>query len=103
MIVQINAQVYAYYEHQCPVYRFWINDNLYYEREFWVDCLSNFIEEEMFVELDVGEHTLIIEKLPTFYGKIWIEKIILKYNGIVKEINLPIEPQDKQIIKFKIE
>lgn len=103
-MIQINAHVYAYYEYQCPVYRFWINDNLYNEREFWVDCLTNYIEEEMHVELNVGEHTLTIEKIkPASHAKIWVEKLVLKYNDTKKEINFPIEPRDKQIIKFKIE
>lgn len=104
MIVQINAQVYAYYEHYCPVYRIWINDNLFIEREYWVDCLSNLIEEEIFAELDVGEHTLTLEKAKPFpNAKIWIENIILTYDNNRKELNFPIQPQDKQIIKFKIE
>jgi hypothetical protein len=104
MIVQINAHVYAYYEYECPVYRFWINDNLYNEREFWADCNTNYIEEEMFAELDSGEHTLTIQKVkPATYAKIWIEKIVLAYNETTKEINFPIHPEDKQIIKFKIE
>jgi hypothetical protein len=104
MLVQINAHVYSYYEHQCPIYRFWINDNLYNEREFWTDCLTNYIEEEMHVELEPGEHIFTIEKIkPPAYSKIWVEKLILNYNGIIKEMNFPVKPQNKQIIKFKIE
>jgi hypothetical protein len=104
MIVQLIAHVYAYYEYECPIYRFWINDNLYNEREFWVDCNTTYIEEEMYAELEPGEHTITIEKVkPATYAKIWIEKLVIMCNESTKELNLSVQPQDKQIVKFKIE
>jgi hypothetical protein len=103
MLVQINVDVYAYYKHQPPVYRFWVNDTLYNEREFWVDCLSNYIEEEMYVELEPGKHTFLIEKVTTdIHSKIWVEKFVVKYNETVNTVFLNIDPQDKQIINFEI-
>lgn len=103
MDVRFNLDLYAYYEYQTLVYRIWINDNLYNEREFWTDCLSNYIEEEMFADLKPGEHTLTLEKISPSFGKIWTEKLVLNFNNFEKVLDFPINPQDKQIIKFTIE
>jgi hypothetical protein len=78
MIVKINADVYAYYEYQCPSYRIWVDDTLYNEREFWTDCLSNYIQEEMHVDLEPGMHSLTIEKISSPHAKIWIEKAVVE-------------------------
>lgn len=103
MLVQINLDVYAYYEQACPVYRIWVNDTLYNEREFWVDWQNNYIEEELHLELESGEHTLILEKvLSGATNKVWIEKIVFKYPNNCTTGTYPPDPQDKQIIKFKI-
>jgi hypothetical protein len=103
MLVQINVDVYAYYKHQPPIYRFWVNDTLYNEREFWVDCFANYIEEEMYVELELGKHTFLIEKVvPDIQSKIWIEKICIQYQNVENTMTFPIDPQDKQIINFEI-
>lgn len=104
MLVKINAHVYAYFEYANPVYRYWINDTLYNEREFWTDCRTNYIMEEIHLKLDPGEHTFTIEKVPgVTNARIWIEKFDIIYD--IKHISLdfPINPQNKQIIKFEIE
>jgi hypothetical protein len=103
MDVRLNVEVYSYYEGKCPTYRIYVNDHLYNEREFWVDCLVNLIEEEIFVDIDYGKHTLTIEKIMPPQAKIWVEKITLSYNNTIREISFPINPQDKQIIEFNIE
>lgn len=104
MLVQINVDVYAYYEHTFPVYRIWVNDTLYNEREFWPDCLINYIEEEIHVELEKEENTLLIEKVSKDpKHKIWAEKVVIKYKNIIETKTFDLDPQDKQIIKFKIQ
>lgn len=102
MIVKINVDVYAYYEYQCPSYRIWVNDTLYNEREFWTDCLSNYIEEEMFVELNPGNHSITIEKISSPLAKIWVEKVIVTCDTSTEIFNFGINPDDKQTIKFLI-
>lgn len=102
MEVKINADVYAYYEHQCPIYRIWVDDTLYNEREFWTDCLSNYIEEEIYVHLEAGEHTLTLERVTSPAAKLWIEKMIIEYEDNREILNLGINPEDKQTIKFLI-
>ncbi len=104
MLVQINVDVYAYYEQACPVYRIWVNDTLYNEREHWVDWKYNYIEEELHVELEPGEHSLTIEKVISgATNKIWVERVIIKYPNNTNISEFPPAPQDKQIIKFKIQ
>lgn len=103
MEVKINAEVYAYYEHKPITYRIWINDQLYNEREYWVDCISHYIEEEISVELEVGLHELTIEKVkPVGLGKLWFGNITVSTTGTVYNIMSKIDPQDKQTVKFKI-
>lgn len=103
MEVKINAEVYAYYEHKPIVYRIWIDNQLYTEREYWVDCISHFIEEEMYVDLEVGLHELTIEKVkPDGLGKLWFENIAVQFNEHVYNIMSKINPQDKQTVKFKV-
>ena len=103
MEVKANLNVYAYYEDQSPVYRIWINDNLYTERTFWPDCLIEFIQEEMFFELNHGKHIITLEKITEPTAKIWAEKLVIKYGMQENTFTFPINPQDKQIIKFIIE
>ena len=102
MIVKINADVYAYYEYQCPSYRIWVDDTLYNEREFWTDCLSNYIQEEMHVDLEPGMHSLTIEKISSPHAKIWIEKAVVETEKTTEIFNFAINPDDKQTIKFLI-
>lgn len=102
MEVKINVDVYAYYEHQCPIYRIWIDDTLYNEREFWTDCLSNYIEEEIYVNLDAGEHVLTVERITAPAAKIWVEKVVISYEGKHEVLSFQVNPEDKQTIKFLI-
>lgn len=103
MDIKINAEVYAYYENKPIVYRIWVNDQLYNEREFWVDCISHFIEEEVIVDLDVGMHELTIEKVkPDGLGKLWFENITVTLDENIYNIMSKINPQDKQTVKFKV-
>lgn len=102
MEVKINADVYAYYEHQTPIYRIWIDDTLYNEREFWTDCLANYIEEEIYVDLETGKHELILERVTAPYAKLWIENVVIEYEGKQEVLKFKIDPQDKQTIKFHI-
>lgn len=102
MEVKINADVYAYYEHQSPIYRIWVDDTLYNEREFWTDCLANYIEEEMYVDLEEGEHTLTLERVTAPYAKLWIEKVVISYEENEEILKFEIDPQDKQTVKFLI-
>ena len=103
MLVKINVHVFAYYQDVCPAYRIWVNDTLYNERDFWPDWKINFIEEELYVEIEPGEHEIILEKVISGEtNKIWIEKVVFEYpnNTVIGEF--PPNPQDKQIVKFKI-
>jgi hypothetical protein len=102
MEVKINADVYAYYEHQYPIYRIWVNDTLYNEREFWTDCLSNYIEEEIYVDLEPGLHTLTLEKVTVHQAKVWFERVIVEHGTLKEILNFSTVPQDKQTIKFLI-
>ena len=102
MEVKIQLHVYAYYEHNCPIYRVWINDTLYIEREFWTDCLTNFIEEEIYVELESGEHQIIVEKVRNNPARLWVEKFILTYENVLENHGYGIEPTNKHVIKFNI-
>lgn len=103
MEAQANLFVYSYYEEECPIYRIWINDQVYIERPFWIDCLKEFINEVMFFELEPGEHTITLEKVFPSPAKIWAEKFTIKYRDKKNVFEFPVNPQDKQIIKFKIE
>lgn len=103
MEIQANLDLYAYYENACPNYRIWINDTLYNERQFWVNWTREYIEELMYFDLENGEHTIIIEKISALDAKLWAEKLIIKYKDRKKVFEFPINPQDKQIIKFTIE
>lgn len=102
MEVKISFNLYAYYEHQCPIYRIWVDDHLMNEREFWTDCLTNYIEEVLHLELDPGYHTLLVEKITVPQAKIWVEKLIIENGASTEILNLGIRPQDKQTIKFLI-
>jgi hypothetical protein len=103
MEVKINAEVYAYYENKPIVYRIWVDNHLHNEREYWVDCVSHFIEEEIYVELEVGVHELTIEKVkPVGSGKLWFENITVQINDIIYNIMSKLDPQDKQTVKFKV-
>ena len=103
MEVKAELDLYAYYENECPIYRVWINYTLYNERPYWIDCTREFIQELMFFELEPGEHTIVVEKISAPAAKIWVERLNMKYKDRKLVFDFPINPQDKQIIKFTIE
>lgn len=103
MNILANLDIYAFYESSCPVFRIWINDNLYSEREFWADWTREYVEEAMSFELEPGEHTIILETIASPLSKIWAERLVLKYENTEKVLTFPLDPQHKQIIKFTIE
>lgn len=102
MEVKISLDLYAYYEHRCPIYRVWVDDHLMNEREYWVDCLSNYIEEVLHLELEPGYHTLLVEKITVPQAKIWVEKAVIECGQSKEILSFGIRPQDKQTIKFLI-
>lgn len=103
MLVQLNLDIHAYYESTPPVYRIWINDTLYLEREYWIDWKATYIEEELHVDLEKGTHTILLEKIVTgATNKIWVEKMSYQYVGYLTTTIFGIDPQDKQIINFEI-
>lgn len=102
MDVKINADVCAYYEHQYPIYRIWVDDSLHIEREFWTDCLSNYIEEEIYVDIEPGTHTLTLERVTVPQAKLWFEQVIVEHNNTKEIFHFGTVPQDKQTIKFLI-
>lgn len=103
MEVRIEAHVYAFYEHNVPTYRIWVDDNLYTEREFWPDCNVSYIEEHLIVDVEPGKHTLKLEKIrPKNREWVWVERLVLTSDNKKQDIGLEITKQDKQIIEFTV-
>ena len=65
-----------------PTYRVWVNDNLYTEREFWVDFTHDMIVEHMTVDLDIGEQSVVkLEKIrPKSNSIVWISNLEVTYD-----------------------
>ncbi len=105
MDIKLNLHVFSYYEFTVPTYRIWVNDYLYIEREFPkdIDMFRSYVNEQITVELGLGEHSIVLEKVrPKGNSYIWAEKLIVMYEKHLKEIGLDINLESKQIIKFKL-
>lgn len=102
MEVRITADVNAFFYDVNPTYRIWIDDVLYVERDFWLDWQTYFIREEIFIELEPGAHTLLLEKIRPSGASIWIERFTFEQNTKTTSAECGINPQDKQTIQFNI-
>lgn len=104
MEVKISAHVYAYYEEIAPTYRIWVNNNLYLEREFWPNPLDHYIEEHMIVEIELGVHEIILEKIRPRHDNscVWIERVCVSYENTMLDIGLDFSKNTKQVIHFKL-
>lgn len=103
MEVRIKAHLCAFYQHVVPTYRIWVNDNLYTEREFWINPLEDMIVENIIVEIEPGEHTITLEKVrPRNREWVWIERLLIVAGNNNYDIGFELKKQDKQVIPFKI-
>lgn len=103
MEVKINLDVYAFYEDDVVVYRIWLDNHLFLERKFWIDCLHSYIEEELHADLEPGSHVIMLEKLKPPLGKVWAEKLTVSYNDTKKNYNFEYSSLDKHLLEFTIE
>lgn len=104
MLVKVNIDIYAAYERVPPTYRIWTNGALYLEREFWVDWVTNYIEEELHLEVEPGEQEILIEIVrPLTRNAIWMERVAIQVGENLRLIGYEPNPQRKHLIKFTID
>lgn len=62
---QITVDVYAKWSEKTPAYRVYVDNDLLTERDFIWSSHSNFIRENILVNLEPGTHTVTVEHINT--------------------------------------
>jgi hypothetical protein len=76
-----------------PTYRIWVDDLLIVERDFWPDVNERVIREQIYLDLEAGEHTIKLENIPKkTVGKVWISECT------VNDISQPVLPSQIEFL-----
>jgi hypothetical protein len=71
--VRVLADVYCEWEGLSPIYRVYVNDELFTERTWiWTDC---YLEEILQIEADPGEYTLRWELVPPCLANLAVDNV----------------------------
>lgn len=60
-----------------PVYRLWVDGELMCERSFWPNPDKHIIRETMMVELEDGQHEMVLESVDASLGSTWMDKLLV--------------------------
>lgn len=60
---KLEVDVHAHWSDRPPVYRLYVNDEMFTERTFGWPAYQIYIKEHIFCELETGVHTLRLENL----------------------------------------
>ena len=60
-----------------PIYRLWLDGELICERSFWPNPDKHIIRETVIVELEDGQHEMILEQVDASLGSSWADKLLV--------------------------
>jgi len=86
--VRVLCDVHCDWEGLPPVYRVYVNDELFTERTWiWQD---EYLEEDLQIEADPGEYNIRYELVPPYLAKIRVDKIRVASGNasIIKDANI---------------
>lgn len=101
MEIKLRAKLRRKRTQEPPIYRLWIDHQLYIERKYPVDDSIDYVEELMIVELELGEHELKLEKIG-HQGQIFIDNLLIENKSYTTDLGLERSNDPIQIIKFNI-
>ncbi len=90
MHTKLEVDVYGHWSDNPPIYRIYVNNEMFAERTFGWPSYQNYITEHMYCDLDSGVHTLCLENLDTnsrfeinsfTVDKVSVNKNLLRING----------------------
>jgi len=90
MHTKLEVDVYSHWSDRPPIYRIYVDNEMFTERTFGWPSYQNYITEHIYCDLGIGVHTLSLENLDTnsrfelqhfTVDKIPVNKNLLKSNG----------------------
>ena len=96
--LNIKADIKAVWM-KLPIYRIWIDDELMCERTFWLNPDEFLIQEDIFVEVDEGQHQLILESVDPNLGKVWMDKVSITDTS--SNATHDVKPHDPRFDRFQ--
>ncbi len=63
MHTKLEVDVYGHWSDNPPIYRIYVNDEMFTERTFGWPSYQNYITEHIYCDLDTGVHVLSLENL----------------------------------------
>jgi hypothetical protein len=87
--VRVVANVDCEWEGLAPIYRAYVNNELFAERTWrWTDC---YLEEMMQVEAEPGEYCIRFELVPPHLAKLSVTDLHVEYGpGVIQDQKLRI-------------
>jgi hypothetical protein len=84
--VHVQADVDCEWEGLAPIYRVYVNDELFAERTWrWTDC---YLEENLQINAEPGEYSLRWELVPPHLAHLQVKNIRVEHGpGIITENN----------------
>lgn len=76
--VRVVCNVYCRYEGLPPIYRVYINDELFTERT-WIWAEDTYLREEIQIEAEPGEYQIKYELVPPNLAELIVSKPVVAY------------------------
>lgn len=84
--VRVLADVHCNWEGLDPIYRLYVNDELFAERTWtWSDA---YLEENLQIEAEPGEYTIRYELVPPHLAQLTVKNIRVEYGPGIVENNV---------------
>jgi len=82
--VRLEADIRCTWHQEAPIYRVYVNDELFTERTFiWTDC---YLVESIQLQVDPGKYAVRIEMLPRFSCDFTAENLrVVKGPAVIKK------------------
>lgn len=78
--VRVVCNVYCRYEGLPPIYRVYVNDELFTERTWtWPD--DHYLREEIQIEAEPGEYSIRYELVPPNLAELLVTKPVINYGA----------------------
>lgn len=84
--VRVLADVHCDWEGLDPIYRLYVNDELFAERT-WIWC-DSYLEENLQIEAEPGEYRIRYELVPPHLAQLKVENIRVDYGPGTVENNV---------------
>ena len=109
---KLEVDVHAHWNDQPPVYRLYIDNELFTERTFGWTAYQFYLTENMYCDLETGVHTLRLEKLDLEsrfnldnfkVNDVLVNKNLLKSNGSTAEWRFIIDLINHQPVRLNLD